>query len=126
MKVAIETGASLVPVFTFGESELFTAVVNPSKVRAIQMKIQKKLGIGTPLVSGRGIFNYKVGALPHRVPLHTVVGEPIEVVKKKIGEYTPEDVDVIHGAYMASLQRLYEANRARFDPEGKHPILEMI
>lgn len=50
------------------ENDLFNAVSNPrgSKLRRIQDKMQKALGIGLPLLWGRGVFNYSIGALPHR------------------------------------------------------------
>jgi len=126
IRVAIETGASLVPVFTFGEVETYKAVVQPSRTRAVQLKIQKLLGIGTPLVSGRGIFNYRAGMLPHRIPLNTVVGRPIAVTKKAAGEYTTEEVDNLHDRYIKALTELYEAHKGQHDPEGKYPELKIV
>lgn len=122
IKIAMETGASLVPVFTFGEVELFTPVVDPKMSRSFLYKIQKFLHIGTPLVNGRGVFNYRVGILPHRVPLHTVVGKPI-AMKKYGTDYTPADVEAVHAEYVAALRALYDAHKAEFDPSGKFPTL---
>ena len=122
VKIAMETGACLVPVFTFGEVELFTPIMDPSKTRGLLYKIQKALHVGTPLVNGRGVFNYRAGILPHRVALNTIVGKPI-IVKNYGTTYTPADVDAVHGAYMVALLALYDANKAQFDPEGKYPTL---
>ena len=78
MKVAIRNGADLVPVFSFGENDIFEQVPNPrgSRLRNIQNKIQKTLGFSTPLFNGRGIFNYDFGILPKRKPINTIVGRP--------------------------------------------------
>ena len=66
--------ASLVPVFAFGENDLFNQVSNPrgSRLRDIQMKIQKKVAFAPVLFHGRGIFQYTFGLLPHRKPVNVV------------------------------------------------------
>lgn len=65
VKVAIETGASLVPVIGFGENELFNQVTGGCVGRA-QKTFQKKAGFFVPIFWGRGVFNYSFGLLPHR------------------------------------------------------------
>jgi len=66
--------ASLVPVFAFGENDLFNQVSNPrgSRLRDIQLKIQKKVAFAPVLFHGRGIFQYTFGLLPHRKPVNVV------------------------------------------------------
>jgi len=68
--------ASLVPVFSFGENELFVQVSNEqgSMVRQMQNFLTKYLGFSPPLFHGRGIFNYTFGLIPFRKPI-TTVGE---------------------------------------------------
>ncbi len=58
VKVALENGATLVPVFGFGENELFDQVANPqgSVIRNVQNQLQKRLGFAILLFHGRGIF----------------------------------------------------------------------
>ena len=68
--------AHLVPVYAFGETDLYYQVPNPegSIVRTIQETFKKYTGY--PLfyffVSGRGFFQYTFGILPHRRPVYTV------------------------------------------------------
>ena len=64
----------LVPVFSFGENDIFRQVSNPrgSRLREIQVKIQKTVAFAPVLFYGRGIFQYSFGLLPHRKPIHTV------------------------------------------------------
>ena len=66
--------ASLVPVYAFGENELFKQVDNPpgSLLRRMQGKFKTAMGFAPPLFYGRGIFNYTFGVLPKRHPVHVV------------------------------------------------------
>lgn len=84
--------ADLVPVFSFGENDLFIQVDNPegSLIRKLQVScflfialnnLQKiffqlamkaYLGYSPALFHGRGIFNYTFGILPYRKPIYTV------------------------------------------------------
>lgn len=68
VKVALENHADLVPVFSFGENDIWDQVDNPrgSVLRTIQEKMQQQLGFAIPLIKGRGIFNYNFGLLAHR------------------------------------------------------------
>ncbi|KAH0625265.1 hypothetical protein JD844_033667 [Phrynosoma platyrhinos] len=67
----------LVPVFSFGENELFDQVENPpgSWLRCTQEFLQRFMGISLPLFHARGIFQYSFGLLPYRQPIFTV-GKP--------------------------------------------------
>ena len=65
VKVAVQTGASLVPSIGFGENELFTQVTTGFVGRA-QRAFQRVAGFFVPLFWGRGMFNYSFGLLPHR------------------------------------------------------------
>lgn len=61
IRLAIKQGASLVPVFSFGENELYDQMDNTegSKVFMYQKKMQSLLGFTMPLFHARGIFNCK-------------------------------------------------------------------
>ena len=83
VKIALQTGAALVPVYTFGENDVVT-VVDTRKVgwaRSFQRGLKGLTGFTLPFVYGRGLFGMPVGMLPHRVPLTAVVGAPIQVPK---------------------------------------------
>ncbi|XP_014118453.1 PREDICTED: 2-acylglycerol O-acyltransferase 2-like, partial [Pseudopodoces humilis] len=74
VRIALKHGTPLVPVFSFGENELFRQVPNPpgSRLRRLQLRLQKVLGVALPLFHARGIFQYNFGLLPFRRPIHTV------------------------------------------------------
>lgn len=66
--------ASLVPVFSFGENELFKQINNPegSWLRMAQEKLKKSTGVPLPLCYARGIFQNNFGLVPYRKPIYTV------------------------------------------------------
>ncbi|CAF2355548.1 unnamed protein product [Rotaria sp. Silwood2] len=115
VKVGLAHGASLVPVFSFGENDLYEQIPNPrgSKLRLIQIKIQKRLGYATPFFKGRGIFQYAVGFLPNRHPIDTYVGEPIHLPKLERDKVTTEIIDKYHTEYMDALKRLFDTYKAK-------------
>ncbi|XP_069502672.1 2-acylglycerol O-acyltransferase 2-like [Ambystoma mexicanum] len=124
IKMALVHGAHLVPVFSFGENELFNQVENPrgSLIRAVQESLQKKMGVALPLFHARGVFQYSFGLLPFRNPIHTVVGEPIAVEKNS--NPSRESVDQLHKIYLEKLVQLFEANKTLYGiPESKHLVL---
>ncbi|KAK2166653.1 hypothetical protein LSH36_37g13045 [Paralvinella palmiformis] len=114
VKMAIKTGADLVPVYTFGENDLFAQVDNPegSVIRTFQENFKKLFGFAPPFYHGRGIFNYNFGLLPHRKPIYTVVGRPIHVDKNP--NPTQEMIEDIHQKYTEELKHLFDENKTKF------------
>ncbi|XP_032834501.1 2-acylglycerol O-acyltransferase 2-A-like isoform X1 [Petromyzon marinus] len=114
IKLALTTGAQLVPVFSFGENELFQQVGNPrgSWLRAAQERLQGLMGVALPLFHARGVFQYSFGLLPYRTAIHTVVGEPIAV------ELTPspsaDDITRLHEHYLERLTALFEKHKETY------------
>ncbi|KAK6049329.1 diacylglycerol acyltransferase [Cooperia oncophora] len=114
VKQALRYGASLVPVYTFGENDLYHQLDNPegSFVRKFQTWSKKLFGVSMPLFYGRGLLQLNFGFLPHRRPLNTVVGAPITV--PVVHEPTDEEVDRVHRQYCEALTELFEQHKARF------------
>ncbi|KAL8770715.1 MAG: hypothetical protein Q9209_003582 [Squamulea sp. 1 TL-2023] len=111
VKLAIRTGADLVPVLAFGENELYEQVTSDSHplVHKFQLMVKKCMGFTIPLFHARGVFNYDVGLMPYRKPLNVVVGHPVKVVQARKGEKVDEAyVDEIHAAYVEQLERIWE------------------
>jgi len=112
VKMALRTGASLVPVFSFGENDVF-GVYHSDGAMSWQLKMQKKLGFAVPFFFGRALtggilhrlFGLNVGVMPLRVPIHSVVGNPIHL--EQVKEPTDEQVDKAHAQYIEELQRIY-------------------
>ena len=83
--------ANLVPVFAFGENELFNQVSNPpgSMLRRVQEKVQSMIAFAPVLFYGRGIFQYSFGLLPHRRPVHVVGMESTSISELYNGQINP-------------------------------------
>jgi len=114
IRLALKHGADLVPVFSFGENELFDQVDNPegSALRKFQMKFKAVTGFSPPLFHGRGIFNYNFGILPYRRPINTVVGKAIRV--EKCENPTTEQVDQLHQQYTDALITLFDTHKMHY------------
>ncbi|XP_034851052.1 2-acylglycerol O-acyltransferase 2 isoform X1 [Mirounga angustirostris] len=121
VRLALMHGAALVPIFSFGENELFDQVANSpgSWLRRIQNRLQKIMGISLPLFHGRGVFQYSFGLMPYRQPITTVVGKPIEVQKTLYP--SQKEVDKLHQRYIKELCDLFEAHKLKYNvPVDQH------
>ncbi|THW67940.1 diacylglycerol O-acyltransferase 2A [Aureobasidium pullulans] len=108
VKLAIRTGADLVPVLAFGENELyeqFDPQAHPT-IHKFQLLVKKALGFTVPLFHARGVFNYDVGMMPYRRPLNIVAGRPIMVRKQERPD--SKYVDEIHAQYVDELKRIWD------------------
>ncbi|KHJ87637.1 diacylglycerol acyltransferase [Oesophagostomum dentatum] len=114
VKEALKTGAYLVPVYTFGENEIFHQVKFPegSWMRRFQSWMKRIGGYSLPLFHGRGIFQLNFGCLPYSTPLDTVVGAPIPVQKTE--HPTQKQIDELHAIYMSKLNELFEKHKQQF------------
>ncbi|VDL79847.1 unnamed protein product [Nippostrongylus brasiliensis] len=114
VRLALETGAQLVPCYSFGENEIFDQAENPkgSTTRMIQTTLKKLLGFSPPIFYGRGVFNYNFGLLPYRKPINTVLGAPIKVTK--VDHPTQEQVDELHKLYITKLQELFDTHKTKY------------
>jgi len=107
VKVAIQTGASLVPCLGFGENDLFSTVDHQStgffsqKLYKIQVWCMKKCSFSAPLLTQ---------FFPNRVSLICVVGAPIDV--EKVADPSVELVGKVHAQYVKALVDLYEKHKA--------------
>ncbi|XP_029282901.1 2-acylglycerol O-acyltransferase 1 [Cottoperca gobio] len=114
IKLALKHGAQLVPVFSFGENELFDQMENPSgsPLRKLQNRLQSIMGVAMPLFHARGVFQYSFGLMPYRKSIHTVVGKPISVVQTH--SPSSEDIECLHKVYLQSLTELFELHKLNY------------
>lgn len=108
---AIICGADLVPVFSFGETDIFHQLKNPpgSWLRWLQEKLKSFAGFAPPVFYGRGVFPYIWGYIPLRQKIVTVVGKPIPVERNE--SPTEEEVDRLHAQYVEALKELFEDHK---------------
>lgn len=122
VKLAMRTGADLVPVLAFGENDLYDQL-DPHKhpwLHNTQRYFLKAWKFTVPLLHGRGIFNYDVGLMPYRRPLNIVVGRPIRVVQAENPDNS--EVDRLHGLYTEELRRIWDRYKDEFAADRKEEL----
>ncbi|KAM6225657.1 LOW QUALITY PROTEIN: 2-acylglycerol O-acyltransferase 2-A-like [Porphyrio hochstetteri] len=121
VRIALEHGTPLVPVFSFGENELFQQVPNPpgSWLRRLQLRFQRVFGVTAPLFHARGVFQYSFGLLPYRRAIHTVGGAPLMLPRTP--NPSPETVERWHRLYLERLVALFEEHKLGYGvPPERH------
>ncbi|KAF3062015.1 Diacylglycerol O-acyltransferase 2A [Daldinia childiae] len=122
VRIAVRTGADLVPVLAFGENNLYDQL-HPKEhplVHKLQMFVLKVWKFTLPFLHGRGIFNYDVGLMPYRRPLNVVVGAPIKVTQSAVVDQA--EVDRLHDQYITELEKLWDQYKDKFAPDRKEEM----
>lgn len=103
VKMSLETGTALVPVYGFGETNTYEALhcVDHPSYFGVGQFIKRYTRLTLPGIAGRGPF--RVRPLPR--PIFVVFGAPIEV--PQIPFPTSADIDFYHQKYMEGLLSLY-------------------
>ncbi|XP_041656656.1 2-acylglycerol O-acyltransferase 3b [Cheilinus undulatus] len=117
VRVALEFGADLVPVYSFGENELFQQVIfsDGSLGRRLQDLFKKIMGFAPCLFVGE-----RMAIMPYRTPVTTVVGSPISVPKRATP--TEEEVDHYHKLYMDALTDLFHKHKVSCGLSESHKL----
>ncbi|XP_032681288.1 2-acylglycerol O-acyltransferase 1-like isoform X2 [Odontomachus brunneus] len=125
IKLALQHGTTLVPVFTFGETDLFNQLHQKegSFFRRFRDYIFKLKLIPT-IFWGRGYFQYSFGLIPNRTPITVVVGGPIEL--PKIAEPTAEQINEYHEKFIQQLIKLFETHKYSYLKDPEKIVVELI
>uniref|UniRef100_A0A8C8LXK6 Acyltransferase n=1 Tax=Oncorhynchus tshawytscha TaxID=74940 RepID=A0A8C8LXK6_ONCTS len=117
VRVALEFGANLVPVYSYGENNIFRQVIfsEGSVGWRFQQLFKKIMSFSPCLFVGEHWF-----WMPYHCPVTTVVGSPIPVPKRP--SPTQEEVDHYHGLYMESLVKLFNEHKASCGLSDSHEL----
>ncbi|XDA89293.1 hypothetical protein R6Z07F_018928 [Ovis aries] len=112
VRLALRHRASLVPVYSFAENDIFRVkgFAPDSWQHLFQITFKKLEGISPCIFWGRGLFSNKSwGLVPLARPITTVVGRPIPV--PQCPQPPEEQVDRYHVLYMKAVEQLLEEHR---------------
>jgi 2-acylglycerol O-acyltransferase 2 len=114
VKMAIRTGADLVPVLCFGENDIYQQLspATHPRLHKFQMLVKRLMGFTVPMFHARGIFNYDVGIMPYRRPMNIVVGRPVKI--KQQAKPDLEYMEEIHAQYVKELVRIWDTWKDAF------------
>ncbi|XP_029472075.1 diacylglycerol O-acyltransferase 2-like [Rhinatrema bivittatum] len=115
IKMALAHGIALVPVYSFGENEIFNQYQfeDGSWKRNLQKLFQEWIGFAPCVFIGRGIFSStSTGLLPFQKPINTVVGKPIPVPKTE--KPSDQQIEKYHRIYIRSLMELFNTHKINF------------
>ncbi|KAG6381771.1 diacylglycerol acyltransferase [Boletus reticuloceps] len=114
IKIAIQHGADLVPVFSFGENDIYEQMPSEkgTTLHGIQKKFQFMFGFTLPLFHGRGLLNYNLGLMPYRRRIVSVIGRPIHV--QQCDKPSIEEVTRVQTLYIEELTRIWNTYKDEF------------
>ncbi|KAJ7623639.1 DAGAT-domain-containing protein [Roridomyces roridus] len=114
IKMAIRHGADLVPVFSFGENDIYEQMPNEpgTTVHMLQNKFKNVFGFTLPLFHGRGLLNYNLGLMPYRRQIVAVIGHPIHVTQTE--NPSVEEVRAVQKQYIEELERIWHTYKDVF------------
>uniref|UniRef100_A0AC11B195 Uncharacterized protein n=1 Tax=Ovis aries TaxID=9940 RepID=A0AC11B195_SHEEP len=121
IRLALIHGVALVPIFSFGENDIFDQVENSpgSWLHWFQDRLLKTMRFSIPLFYGHGVFQYSVGFMPYCWPITTTVGKPIKV--QKTPHPSQEEVDRLHQCYIKELRNLFATHKLKYNvPKDQH------
>ncbi|KAH9369571.1 hypothetical protein HPB48_020684 [Haemaphysalis longicornis] len=123
VRFALKYGAPLVPVFSFGENELFVQAKVPvgSWLGRILALFKLVLGYTPPVFYGRGVFQYSWGWVPHRKRIVTW-GSPWRFPRSSAP--VDEQVDRVHRQYIDALTQLFNDHKDKYAAAGSKLVIE--
>lgn len=111
IKLAMETGAGIIPSYTFGANNCYWRPFGPQSILA---KLSKILQIS--LVPWCGRWYVPFGFIPFKTPLLTVIGDVFEVPHNT--NPSSEDLDKVHAQFCIVLRKLFDDHRTDYVAMG--------
>lgn len=120
VKLAIRTGAALVPSYLFGNTKLFSMYAGGDTGTAphsFLKALSRKIGFATILFWGRFFL-----PIPYRIPIMGAMGPPIEV--KQCADPDPEYVKEVLEKLLQEMEILFDDVKGTYGWEDKHLVIK--
>ena len=105
---ALAAGAPLLPVYIFGQTQLFFTLTG--RTQELLRQLSRSLRVSLIPFVGRSWLSPFV---PLQQPLTCVVGRPINVGATPIAAPTDAQVDALHRQFCAELRRVFDTYKAQ-------------
>lgn len=126
VRVALKTGASLVPAISFGENNYYE-IVDYSKGfwRWFIVDVCKqRINHVPPIYCGRGFLQYNFGLIPRRNPITTVIGAPIHLRKNE--NPSDNEINQAHELFCEQLKLLFDDHKNKYIKNSEEVHLELV
>jgi 2-acylglycerol O-acyltransferase 2 len=114
IKLALETGVDIVPVYLFGNTMTLSILSNE-----ILASLSRKLQVSLTYIWGRCYL-----PIPRRTKLLYVAGKPLGMPKNR-SKPTHADIEFWHAEYCRQVERIFEEYKEKL-PDYKHKKLEIV
>jgi hypothetical protein len=120
IKLAIRTGADLVPCYLFGNTKLLSCWAGEGLIpRNTLERISRKLGFALIIIYGRlGL------PIPYRVPVLGVLGRGIPTAHIQCAEPTDAQIDEIQAKLLTEMQGLFDRYKSLYGWPDKKLIIK--
>lgn len=126
VRIALETGVSLVPALSFGENNVYEMIdLKQGFWRRFIEKVCIRYSDRVPaFYNGRGIFQQNYGLLPHRRPITTVIGAPMPL--KKTPNPSDDEIEQTFELFCSHLNELFETHKSKYIEHCENIHLEIV
>jgi 2-acylglycerol O-acyltransferase 2 len=111
IKLAIRTGADLVPVYLFGNTKILSCWAGEGIPygRSVLEWISRRVGFATILIFGRfGI------PIPKRIPVMCVMGKGVPTYHLRCEEPSMEQIKKVQGELLDAMTQLFDKHKALY------------
>jgi Diacylglycerol acyltransferase len=121
IKLAIRTGADLIPCYMFGHTKLLSCWSGHGMpgARSVLEKISRRLGVALVLPYGR----YGL-PIPRRIPIFAVAGRAIPTVHLQKEEPTDAEIREIQEKLIATMQALFDRHKHLYGWQEKQLVIK--
>lgn len=126
IRIALETGASLVPAISFGENDVY-GEIDPKTgfwQRLLKHIIELYKSTIAKTQNKRRFLQYSFGLLPIRHPINTVIGAPIHLTKTP--NPSKELIGRTHEFFCTRLKELFEYHKSKYVENSEEIHLSII